>query len=345
MAIQFLSSSNAPAKIKPRWTFKKGTDLANQFKYAGADGDARVTEFIGNGDFAQVFRERQDYEFWAGFEEVTELYPALYNVVEDMNLAEFVKVNAMGPAGVVLNQVLEGGEVQYMTVGESSFVAQILHYAVGVRYTKQMMAFNRTWELAEVEREVGKATRALLNHVHFNPILTHSYAATNQTAANTSGATLQENYLLTLEDAITNSKIRNKTTNPNYRPGPYALVVASGNYFMWEKALTRVPQQGVELQGRVGSEIAALIEYDGWSGEMAGVTVDYAGVTTNTSYLVSLPAARRYLRSYVKQRLMRNPGDPDNSRFIVGDDIWDTMFGVYAAPEGCVEEITLPTTA
>jgi hypothetical protein len=42
---------------------------------------------------------------------------------------------------------------------------------------------------------------------------------------------------------------------------------------------------------------------------------------------------------------MRNPGDPDNSRFIVGDDIWDTMFGVYASPAGAVEEITLPTSA
>lgn len=343
MAIKFLSSGSAPAESKPVWAFKPGVQLNGKFQYAGNDENARVTEFIGNGDFAQVFRERQDYEFWAGFEEVMELYRAIYNVTEDPNLDEFIRVNAMGPAGVVMNQILEGGEVEYLTVGESSFIAQILHYAVGVRYTKQMMVFNRTWELAEIEREVGKATRALLNHVHFNPILTHSYAAANQTAANTDGSTIQENYLLTLEDAITASKSRAAANN--HRPGPYALIVASGNYFMWEKALTRVPQEGVELQGRVGSQVAALIEYDGWSSTMGNETTTYSGVSAGTSYLVSIPAARRYLRSYIKQGLMRNPGDPDNSRFIVGDDIWDTMFGVYASPAGCVEEITLPTSA
>lgn len=343
MAIKYLSSSSAPAEVKPILPMKPGLKLGSMFKYAGGRDADRVTEFIGNGDFAQVFRERQDWEFWAGFQEVTELWPAIYNTVEDPNLDEFVRVNSMGPAGVVMNQILEGGEVEYLTVAEASFIAQILHYAVGVRYTKQMMVFNRTWELAEIEREVGRATRALFNHVHFNPILTHSYPAANQTAANTTGATIQENYLLTLEDAITASKSVAATNN--YRPGPYAILTASGNYFMWEKALTRVPQEGVELQGRVGSQVAALIEYDGWNGEMGDISASYAGVTAGTSYLVSIPAARRYLRSYVKQRLMRNPGDPDNSRFIVGDDIWDTMFGVYASPEGCVEEITLPTTA
>lgn len=333
--------STAPIEQKPIWQFKKGVNLAPNFNF----GKDVVTEFIGNSDFAQVFRERQDYEFWAGFEEVTPLYPALYNIIQDANLDEFVRVNAMGPAGVVMNQILEGGEVEYLTVEETAFIAQILHYAVGVRYTKQMMMFNRTWELAEIEREVGKATRALMNHIHMNPILTHSYAATNQTAANTDGATIQENYLLTLEDAIVASKDMDKTANPNYRPGQYAIICASGDYFMWEKALTRVPQEGVNLQSSVSSQIAALIEYDGWSGTMGGLTTTYAGVTAGTSYLVSIPAARRYLRSYIKQGLMRNPGDPDNSRFIVGDDIWDTAFGVYASPAGCVEEITLPTTA
>lgn len=343
MPMKVISQSNSGVTPKPfRSAIKKGIDLGSMFKYEGLNDKAKVTEFIGNGDFAQVFRERQDYEFWAGFEEVPELYRAFFNVIEDSNLPEFVLVDAMGPAGVVMKQILEGGEVEYATVSETSFSARILHYAVGVRYTKQMMVFNRTWDIAEIEREVGKATRALFNHIHINPILSHSYVAANQTAANSGGSTTQENYILTLEDAIVNSKNMDSTTNPNYRPGPYALLVASGNFFMWEKALTRVPQEGVELQGRVSNQIAALIEYDGWTGTMGGITTTYSGVTAGTSYLISLPAARRYLRSYVKQRLMRNPGDPDNSRFIVGDDIWDTMLGVYTSPAGCVEEITLP---
>lgn len=340
MTFRVISQSNA-SQPKPVWAFKEGVQLGNQFKYAGSDDNARVTEFIGNSDFAQAFRERQEYEFWAGLEEVVEVWRPLYNVIEDPNLPEFVNVNVMGPAGVVMNQILEGGEVQYLTVGETSFTAQILHYAVGARYTKQMMVFNRTWDLAEIEREVGRATRALLNHIHLNPIISAAYAGDNQTAANTDGSTIQENYLLTLEDAITASK----ADSTNYRAGPYALLVASGNRWMWTKALNNVMQEGVDLQGTVASEIAALVEYDGWSGTMGGLTTTYTGVTAGTSYLISLPAARRHLRSYIKQNLMRNPGDPDNSRFIVGDDIWDIMFGVYTSALGCVEEITLPTSA
>lgn len=339
--LNIISESLLPAPKPYRSELAEGVRLGSMFKYAGNDNNARVSEYIGNKDFAQAFITRQDYEFWAGLEEVMELWRPLYNVVQDAGLPKIIDVNVMGPAGVTLNEIFEGSEVQYLSMAESSFTARILGYAVGVRYTKQMMMYNETWNLAEVEREVGRATRALLNHVHMNPILGFAYQAANQTAANTDGATIQENYLLTLEDAITNSK----ADTTNYRGGPYALLVSSGNRFMWEKALTRVPQQGVELQGAVGSQIAALVEYDGWTSTMNGVTTTYSGVTSGTSYLVSLPAARRYLRSYIKQPLMRNPGDPDYSRFIVGDDIWDIHFGVYASPAGCVEEITLPTTA
>src|SRR5690606_10825447 len=106
-------------------------------------------------------------------------------------------------------------------------------------YSKDLVIFNSLWNVPIVERQMGVAHNALLNHLHLYPIINFNYQAANQTAAVTTGTTLTEDYLLTIEAAITAG--RTDTTNP--RRGPYTLLVSSSDVFSVERALMRVPQQ------------------------------------------------------------------------------------------------------
>src|SRR5690606_26720258 len=176
-----------------------------------------------------------------GRDQVPLLYTPIYREIRDANLPRNISIQRIGPGGVILEEVSEGGEVKFASVQSSEAAVRIRHYGVGLEYSKDLVVFNELWGVPIVERQVGIAYNALLNHIHFSPILTASYTAANQTAAVTTGATLTEDYFLTIEAAITAG--RTDTTNP--RRGPYALLVSSANLFTVEKALTRVPQQGV----------------------------------------------------------------------------------------------------
>jgi hypothetical protein len=299
-----------------------------------------AAEFIGSSSFAAAFTERQRYEVDAGRDEEPILYAPLYTIVEDANLPEVINVNTLGPAGVIFDEVKEGGEAHFVTVGEGNYSITIKQYAAGIEYSKKLFMFNQTWQFPAIERQFGTAHNALMNHIHLYPIISAAYAAANQTAANgTTGVPKEEVYLLTIEDAITNSI--NDTTHP--RRGPYDLLCSTANVFMIERALKRRIQDGIDIQSSAINKIRNIIAYDGWSGTRGKKTVTYTGVTAGKSYLVSGQYRATDYQSYVKQGLQSQRGDGDLSRFIVEQVIYDSWFGMYANPLASVEEITWPT--
>ena len=306
---------------------------------------AVVHEFIGSDNFASAFYERQRYEVDAGRDEEPLIYPAFYNITTDPTLPANVPVYRLGPAGVVFEKIEEGGEVKFATVGQSNFSVPIYQYGFGIKYTKRLVMFNELWSLAEVERQAGTALNALLNHIHINPVLSYAYTAANQTDGTgltfDTNATLPEKYLRTIEEAITNSV--GDTTNP--RRGPYALLCSTANLFTAERALTVVPQQGITAQSSAVARITTLAAYDGWTGSRGDKSVTYSGVTNGKAYLIDLGLRNRHFRSYVKQGLQRETGNPDVSRFILEQSVWDTWFGSYTDSAGGVEEITWPTAS
>lgn len=334
------TSKDRLSKTAEQIVFPPGFNLGEHLREIdrkGADGH-RIYEFIGSDSFSAEWNTRQQFEIDAGRDVEPVLYEPFYRVIPDASLPRNVTTFKMGPGGVVFEEVFDGGEVKFATVSSSSQTVPIRHWAVGLEYSKDLVVFNELWNVPLVERQAGIAHNALLNHLHFSPILTFGYAAANQTAFNTAGDTTQEDYLLTLEDAIVNSKA--DATNP--RHGPYALLVASANVFMWEKTLMRVPQQGVSLQApSMFPQITVVTAYDGWSGSRGtGASTTYAGVTADKAYLVSLAHQDFDLQSYEKQA-MRNAGqETDLSRFLT-QTVWDSYYGVYVNPIRCVEEISL----
>lgn len=339
-----LVSKIALAKDKPKAGFKKGFDINTKVRVA--EGGGRIAEFIGSDNFASQFYERQEYEVKAGRDNEPLLFNPLYSITEDSTLPRNVSIYELGPAGVVFEEVMEGGEVKFVTVGQGTKSVQIKHYATGLQYNKDIFMYNELFRLSNLERQFGVAFNALMNHIHFNPILAYSYGAANQTDGTSlttfkATASMPEKYLRALEAAMTAGVT--DTTNP--RRGPYAIICNSADVFTFERALGRVPQQGFDLQSTAFSRIQTIIEYNGWTGTRGKKSTSYAGVPSGKAYLVSLGNRNEDLQSYIKQPLQMTMGNPDVSRFIMAQNVWDTYFGVYANPAACVEEITLPVAA
>lgn len=335
--IKFYSKAHL-AKDKPKIAFPSGLRLTDHVREI-RQGNQLVHEFIGTDTFGTEWYDRTRYEVNAGRENEPLLYAPLYSIIEDSTLPRTLTVQRIGPGGVVLEEVVEGGEVKFASITSSEFAVTMKHYGVGLEYSKDLVIFNELWNVPIVERQVGIAYNALLNHIHLNPILAATYAAANQTAANTGGSTTVEDFMLTIEDAITNSKA--DTTNP--RRGPYALMIAGAQQNVVEKALTREVQQGLASQSRMLDTIQSVIVYDGWSGTRGLKTTTYSGVTSGTGYLVNLQYKDQDFVSYMKQALESAMGNPDLSRFILEQIIWDTYFTNYANPTAAVEEITFPS--
>ncbi len=333
MAIKILSR-DLLAQDKPIIAFPRDLRLNEHVRETR---DQHIYEFIGTDNFGTEWNERRQYEVNAGRDNVPLLYGPIYREIRDANLPRNVSLQRIGPGGVVFEEVLEGGEVKFLSLGSSEATARIRHYGQGLEYSKDLVIFNELWSVPLVERQVGIAYNALLNHIHLSPILTATYTAANQTAAVSSGATTVEDYMLTLEAGITSA--RTDTTNP--RRGPYVLLVSSANLFTVEKALTNVPQTGVSLQSRAIDSIQSIIAYDGWTGTRGNLTTTYGGVTSGKAYLVDTGNRDTDFISFMKQDLMQDGTQEDVSRFLT-QVVWDCYFGMYASPLTSVEEITLP---
>lgn len=333
------------AQERKHWNFKTGTELGKFFQEKPSGKRSVIHEFVGTDAFAKAFYERQRYEVDAGRDSEPTLYTPLYTIIEDPALPRNVPVARLGPAAVVFDEVLEGGEVKFMTVGQSAFSVPIRRYGVGLEINEDLVDFNEIWDIAIAERQVGISFNALLNHIHLSPILNFAYAAANQTNGPgltfDANASLPEKYLRTFEEAMIAST--NDTDNP--RRGPYAVLCSIANLFTIERALTVVAQQGITKQSSAVGLIQAVIGYNGWTGARGKLVTTYPGVTTGKAYLVDLGLRDRNFRSYVKRGLTNRMGNADVSRFILEQIVWHSLFGMHADVIAGVEEITLPTAS
>jgi hypothetical protein len=335
-------SKDLLAKNKDRIAFPPGFRLLDHVREIGEnrEGGGHIYEFIGTDTFGTQWQTRQRFEVNAGRDEEPLLYAPLYDIINDASLPKNVNVNQAGPGGVVFEEVYEGGEVKFSGVTSGEYTIPIRHWATGLEYSDDLIVFNEMWNVSIFERAMGIAHNALLNHLHLSPILTYTYAAANQTGANTDGDSVAENYMLTLQDAVTAATA--DTTNP--RRGPFILLVSTANIFTWERALSRVPQTGLERQSSAMDMVRSVIAYDGWTGTRGGKVTTYSGVTTNKAYLISQQYRGQDYQSFVKTDLTQYGMQEDISRFLT-QTVWHSRYGVYANPLRSVEEITLPTTA
>ncbi len=313
----------------------KVKNLEDHMRLRG-EGQRTIVEFLSGGQFGAEWYTRQQYEVFAGRDEEPELWQPIYSVEVNPNLPKVLDIYTMS-AGVVFQSVVVGGEVKFATLTETDKTIRQVHYAVGVQYDKDMIKYNRIFDIAMIERRAGIAYNALRNHVHLSPIISATYTGNNATAASSIGSTLLEKYMSTIEAAI-------ETAKANGRRGPYILMIAGGNSMKMANALKLQVQDGAGGPRAGISQIRAVIEYDGWEGTMGAKTTTYEGVTANTAYLISTQYQDQDFLSKISQELDYAMGNPDVSRFILEQTIWDTYFGMFAAPLNAVQKITLPTS-
>lgn len=343
--VKIISKETKLAEMQPREPLQFNPDFDLRKVLRMGEGKV-IGEFIGGGQYAQAFNERREYQVDVGRDREPILYGSFYNIVTDPTLPEVTPVYLMGPAGVVLEEITEGGEVKFIRVESSEINIRQRHFGFGLEYTKQMVKFNRLWQVGIVEQQAGIAYNARLNDLHFAPILAATLTgsnATDGTALETfkKGASMVEKYLRATEAAIQTAR----TDKKNPRRGPYDLLISSGDLFTVERALNRVAQVGFDEQSSALQLIQNVIAYDGWTGVRGKTEVTYPGVTPGQAYLIHKGNRDMDYMSLVSQPLELTMGNPDVSRFILEQMIWDTFLGVYANPTAGAHKITWPVAA
>lgn len=330
--------------VIPNIKFPNGFDLRNYVKQPN-DFEKRqgvLGEFVSTNSFGTEWIQRQRYEVYAGRDMEPELWRALYVETMDSTLPKIIPVHRIGPGGVVFEAITEGGEVKFVSVQSSDFSVTLVDYAAGLEYSKDLVKYNQLWDVAIVERQAGIAHNALQNHIHFIPLINGSYSTSGgvgvrtETSASSMGSTLLEKYVSTVEDAVQQAKARKIR-------GPYSIVTGSLNALKAQKSLLITIQDGNPERSPVNSQIQSIVEYDGWSGERGAKTTTYDGVADNVGYLVGLSDRANDFRSYQNQGLDMTEGNPDVSRRIMAQMVWDLDRGVYCDTTA-VQKINWPTS-
>lgn len=275
-----------------------------------------------------------------GREQVPLLYPAIYGrTINDANLTENVDVGAiMSRASVVFLQHLEGGEVRFGTrTLTARSTVPLATYAAGFEWTEDMVEYDKTWELAQLNEAIGRGYNALLNHIHLYPIISYVYAAKNQTPADaTAGTTFREKMRATLKAALIHAGI-DKATDTGIGRSPNILLAHSSRRWDIEEALQRFVINGTEYPALAG--IDTLVFYDGYSIKVGAKNYNYTGCATNKAYLIDNST---YFVELVKHDLRTDAAPGDLSRLIQQQVVARARRGVFASPPNAVEEVTLP---
>jgi len=298
-----------------------------------------IGEMITTADSVTDLLRKVVLDVELGREAVPIIYKAIYDTITDRNFPEVLTAKWAQWGTVVFLEHFEGGEVRFGSLDSATGpVAYIKTYAAGFEYTEDMVEYNQTFNLEILNRAMGEAYNALLNHLHLSPILTYSYDDANQTAASTAydemtnwGAGLIRimNIRQTILDGL-------KASREAKRPGSILLIHSSREMDI-SMALQPTTIEATPFPSVPG--IASVIMYDGWNITVGKREYTYAGVGVNTAYLIQ---PKKSLKELIKHDLLVDSDNADLSRLIEKQIIGRARRGVYAAIDASVEEITLP---
>lgn len=281
-----------------------------------------------------------------GRETVPLLYQPIYRRIENPDFTRHVDTTFFSQAQVVFLEKMEAEEVKFgtRTIGPLQTVP-ITAWAAGLQWTEEMRIFDPTWEIGEANRAIGEAYNALLNHLHFAPILSYAYQAKNQTPASTVGATYLEKLRNTLRDGLQNANADRITTTRRVRQ-PSILLAHPKHRWDLEIALGRMVIGGTEYpalgNSPLGGGLQTMIFYDGYEAAVGDRTYTYPGVPADKVYLIDPGPGRNHFVELVKHDLLVDAGGADITRLVEDAIVARTYRGLFANVVDSVEEVTLP---
>lgn len=266
-----------------------------------------------------------------GREQVPVLYKPIYEGINDPNLPRLIDAKWALYGTVVFSEHIEGEEVKFGKLqAEQGPAARILTYTAGFEYTKEMRDFNEAFTVEVLNRAIGEAYNALLNHLHLSPIITFNYKAANKTAyQGQAGETTWVGVYKTLVKAVADAAVAK-------RPGT-VLLASSADQQVIEMAL----RGGHQIEGTIYPAVQGIqtvIYYDGWETQVGKKLYSYPGVPQGKAYLIR---PKRGFKELVKQDLRIEATSGDLSRLVESQIVAYAYRGVYAAVEENVQEISL----
>lgn len=310
------------------------------------DFDAPLSTYLSpvNGEMLTTppnldsFVQKTVVDLEIGREEVPLLYTPVYRRIEDPNLTQNVDVRSIASsANVVFLDHIEGGEVRFGTrVLVPGQTVPIITYVAGFEYTEDMVEYDKTWEVTQLNEGFGRGYNALLNHLHLYPILSYVYTSKNQTAAYTTSTEYRVNIRTTIRNALVHAS-QDRNTDTGIARAPSVLIAHSSRRWDLEEAMARFNFAGTDYPPLAG--IDTMIFYDGYAITVGKKTYNYAGCATNKAYLVD-PST--YLVELVKHDLRVDAAPGDLSRLVAQEIVGRARRGVFCSPPNSVEEVTLP---
>ena len=266
-----------------------------------------------------------------GREQVPLLYGPIYDRMENRDMPRLIDAKWALYGTVVFTEHMEGEEVKFgRLAAEEGPIARILTYTAGFEYTKEMVDFNDSFSVEILNRAMGEAYNALLNHIHLSPIISYNYKADNKTAYQ--GAAEDDVWVgmyKTLNKALSDARKKK-------RPG--TVLLASG---MDKDNIEMALKGGYQIAGTTYpavSGIEAVVYYDGWSAQVGRKAYEYTGVEEGKAYLVR---PKRGFKELIKQDIWVEATAGDLSRLVESQIIAWAYRGAFAAVEENVQEIAL----
>lgn len=290
----------------------------------------QLQEMISSDDGQQELVDQITYDLYEGAEEVELTYRQFYNTTVDANLPEIVPLRGKDEMQVVFLQHVEGGEVQFgaLKAGVPKSV-QILTWATGFQFTEEFVIFNKTWEMSENARAVGRAHNMIRNHLGLGPIVLGSYTTTGggltaQKAAQKAGTAQLVAYSTSTQVSLKNGL--------KVLPKANKILVNSFDYeTVLEAIASDVFDENSSLQGSLSRRMRAedVVQYDGGEVTVGKRTYTYQGVQVGFAYLVAAKSGS--FREFVKHELLVDSGDKDLSRLVTDQTVARVRNGIYAA--------------
>lgn len=266
-----------------------------------------------------------------GKEQVQLLYGPIYDSLTDPNFPEVLDAKWAMHGACVFLEHMEGDEVKFGSIAaEQGPTARIKTYTTGFEYTKKMIDFNETFNVEMLNKSMGEAYNALLNHLHLSPIIGFNYKTANKTAfKGEAGDPVWLGMYKTIAQAVKDSRTAK-------RPGTI-LLANSADAMDIEMAL----KGGHQIDGTIYPAIPgvnSVIYYDGWDVTVGKKSHEYAGVAPGKAYLVR---PKRGFKELIKRDYTVESGNKDVSRLVEEQIVAYCYRGVFAAIEENVQEITL----
>lgn len=296
-----------------------------------------IGEMLTSDQGAEELLKKVVLDVELGREEVPLLYKSIYRTISDRSLPKIIDATFAQRGVVYFTEWQEGEEIKFGALDAAAGpTARLTTYAAGFEYTEDMEEYNEAFSMQMLNQAFGEAYNALLNHVHFTPILSHTYGAGNKTTL-----TSEEAAAITGEyaeprkvQAVLRKAIQ--ATRQAKRNGTI-LLANSADQFKLEDAFRSYVVGATPYEAVSG--IDEIIFYDGWEVTVGKKTHTYAGVPQGKVFLVR---PKKGFIEFEKHGLIIDAALADLSRLVEAQVVARTRRGAYAAVEDNVQEITLP---